>query len=50
MLAHAFITTHRLETEQNLPSFEDVMQRIVREAAIQRLQDNLNSTDRQQLM
>jgi|APHM01.1.fsa_nt_gi FOG: Transposase len=42
MLAHAFIATHRLETEQNLPSFEDVMQRIVREAAIQQLQDNLN--------
>jgi hypothetical protein len=42
MLAHAFITTHRLETEQNLPSFEDVMQRIVREAAIQQLQENLN--------
>ena len=42
MLAHAFIATHRLETEQNLPSFEDVMQRIVREAAIQQLQENLN--------
>ena len=42
MLAHAFIATHRLEAEQNLPSFEDVMQRIVREAAIQQLQENLN--------
>ena len=42
MLAHAFIATHRLETEQDLPSFEDVMQRIVREAAIQQLMGNLN--------
>jgi len=42
MLAHAFIATHRLEFDQNLPSFEDVMQRIVREAAIQQLQENLN--------
>ena len=42
MLAHAFIATHRLETEHNLPSFEDVMQRIVREAAIQQLMENLN--------
>jgi len=42
MLAHAFVATHRLETEHNLPSFEDVMQRIVREAAIQQLMENLN--------
>jgi SRSO17 transposase len=42
MLAHAFIATHRLECEQDLPSFEDVMQRIVREAAIQQLMENLN--------
>jgi len=42
MLAHAFIATHRLESEQDLPSFEDVMQRIVREAAIQQLMENLN--------
>ena len=46
MLAHAFIATHRLETEQNLPSFKYVIQRIVREAAIQQRQENLNC-DRQ---
>ena len=42
MLAHAFIATHRLEAGHNLPSFETVMQRIVREAAIQQLMENLN--------
>jgi hypothetical protein len=42
MLAHAFISTQRLETDRDLPSFEDVMQRIVREAAIQQLMENLN--------
>jgi FOG: Transposase len=42
MLAHAFIATHRLETGQDLPSFETVMQRIVREVAIQQLMENLN--------
>ena len=42
MLAHAFIATHRLEAGQDLPSFETVMQRIVREAAIQQLMENLN--------
>ena len=42
MLAHAFIATHRLEAGHDLPSFETVMQRIVREAAIQQLMDNLN--------
>jgi SRSO17 transposase len=45
MLAHAFIATHRLESEDwgnELPSFEEVLQRIVREAAIQQLMENLN--------
>jgi len=45
MLAHAFIATHRLENGQwsdELPSFEEVMQRIVREAAIQHLMEKLN--------
>jgi len=42
MLAHAFIATHRLETDREPPSFKDVMQRIVREAAIQQLMENLN--------
>lgn len=42
MLAHAFIATHRLETGQDLSSFTKVMQRIVREAAIQQLMENLN--------
>jgi len=42
MLAHAFIATHRLEAGHDLPSFETVMQRIVREAAIQQLMENLN--------
>ena len=46
MLAHAFIAAHRLETEQNLPSFEAVIQRIACEAAIQQRQENLNC-DRQ---
>jgi len=36
------LSTHRLETEQNLSSFEEVMQRIVHEAAIQQLQENLH--------
>ena len=45
MLTHAFIATHRLESGQwydELPSFEEVLQRIVREAAIQQLMENLN--------
>lgn len=45
MLAHAFTATHRLERVlegDTLPSFETVMQRIVREAAIQQLMKNLN--------
>jgi len=42
MLAHAFIATHRLEVGHDLPSFETVMRRIVREAAIQQLMENLN--------
>lgn len=45
MVAHAFIATHRLENGQSgdeLPSFEEVMQRIVREAAIQQLMENMN--------
>jgi hypothetical protein len=42
MLAHAFIATHRLEAGQDMPSFETVMQRIVREVAIQQLMENLN--------
>jgi SRSO17 transposase len=42
MLAHAFIATHRLEAGHDLPSFKTVMQRIVREAAIQQLMENLN--------
>lgn len=49
MLAHAFIATHRLETglaRNDLPAFEEIMQRIVREAAIQQLMENL-SFDRQ---
>ena len=45
MLAHAFIATQRLKhglwTEE-YPSFEDVMRRIVREAAIQQLMKNLD--------
>jgi SRSO17 transposase len=45
LLAHAFIATHRLESghwSDDLPSFEEVLQRIVREAAIQQLMENLN--------
>lgn len=45
MLAHAFIATHRLEIGQRsgeLPPFEEVMRRIVREAAIQQLMENLS--------
>lgn len=34
MLAHAFISTHRLEAGHDQPSFETVMQRIVCKAAI----------------
>jgi SRSO17 transposase len=44
MLAHAFIAERRVEAglaREALPSFEQVMRRIVREAAIQQLRENL---------
>lgn len=45
MLAHAFIAEQRLEAglgSDELPSFEEVMRRIVREAAIQQLMENVD--------
>ncbi|MFB6201475.1 MAG: transposase [Halorhabdus sp.] len=44
MLAHAFIAQQRIEAgpeSEQLPSFEEVMRRIVREAAIQQLMEKL---------
>jgi hypothetical protein len=45
MLAHAFIAEQRLEAGlkcEEFPPFEEVLRRIVREAAIQQLMEKLN--------